>query len=215
MPRPILRLWREFRQESNLRPAVVLLTSAVCLSAWYALGNYRFWFDSLSGNFTSPETIERLAVIGSLVSTVVLLALVPLAVVHFGFRDRVADYGVRLGDIRFAVISSVLATPLVIAIGYVTAQMPAFQAVYPINPPARNSMSALAWHLAGQVLWYASWEFHFRGFIQQTIGKSSGIPTAICVQTLVSVLAHFGKPASELFAAILAGLLWGVLAWRT
>jgi uncharacterized protein len=35
------------------------------------------------------------------------------------------------------------------------------------------------------------------------------------VQTLVSTLAHFGKPAPEVFGAIVGGFFWGALAWRT
>jgi membrane protease YdiL (CAAX protease family) len=35
------------------------------------------------------------------------------------------------------------------------------------------------------------------------------------VQTLVSLPAHFGKPAPEVFGAIVGGFLWGALAWRT
>jgi membrane protease YdiL (CAAX protease family) len=215
MPRRIVVFWRELQNQSNMRAAVALLTSAVCLAAWYAVGNYRFWSDFLSADSASNESLGISAVIGSLGSTVVLLGLVPLLVLKIALRERLADYGVRLGNLRFAIASSILAAPLVILIGYAAAQMPAFQAVYPINPPARDSAAALAWHLAGQILWYAAWEFHFRGFVQRAVEKSSGITTAICVQTLASTLAHFGRPASEVFAAILAGILWGTLAWRT
>ena len=214
MPRRIVTIWRELQNESNRRVAVVLLTSAVCLAAWYAVGNYHFWKDYLSADPASENT-PLLAAIGSLGSTAILLGVVPLLVVKIALRDRLADYGVRLGNLRFAVVSSILAAPLVIAIGYATAQLPAFQSVYPINPPARDSATALAWHLAGQVLWYAAWEIHFRGFIQHAVEKSSGIVAAICMQTLASTLAHFGRPASEVFASILAGILWGALAWRT
>jgi membrane protease YdiL (CAAX protease family) len=215
MPRRIVVFWRELQDESNLRVAVVLLTSAVCLAAWKAIGNYRFWSDFLSADPASNESLWVSAAIGSLGSTVVLLGLVPLLVVKIALRDRLADYGLRLGNLRFAIVSSILAAPLVILIGYATAQMPAFQAVYPIIPAARNSPAALAWHLAGQILWYIAWEFHFRGFIQHAVERTNSISTAICFQTLASTLAHFGRPASEVFAAILAGLLWGALAWRT
>jgi membrane protease YdiL (CAAX protease family) len=215
MPRRIVAIWRELQNESNLRVTVVLLTSAVCLAAWYAVGNYRFWYDFLSADSARNENLRLSAAVGSLGSTVMLLGLVPLLVVRIALREPLADYGVRLGNLRFAVISSILAAPLVIAIGYATAQMPAFQAVYPINPPARDSAAALAWHLTGQILWYAAWEFHFRGFVQCAVERSSGISTGICVQTLASTVAHFGRPASEVFASIVAGILWGTLAWRT
>jgi hypothetical protein len=117
MPRRIVVIWRELQNESNRRSAVVLLTSAVCLAAWYAVGNYRFWSDVLSARQTNTENSGLSAAIGSLGSTVVLLGLVPLAIAQFVLGDRLADYGVRLGNLRFAIISSILAAPLVIAIG--------------------------------------------------------------------------------------------------
>jgi membrane protease YdiL (CAAX protease family) len=117
--------------------------------------------------------------------------------------------------LRFALVGSVLATPLLVLIGYSTSRSPAFRAFYPVDPSALRSASALAIHLAEQIAFYAAWEFHFRGFLQQALKNTSGLATAICVQTLVSTLAHFGKPAPEVFGAIIGGLLWGTLAWRT
>ncbi len=67
----------------------------------------------------------------------------------------------------------------------------------------------------GQLFWLAAWEFHFRGFLQNGVGKSFTVPLGIMVQTLASALAHFGKPGAEVFGSIIGGLLWGALAWRT
>src|SRR5689334_22229945 len=106
MPRRIVTIWRELQNESNRRVAVVLLTSAVCLAAWYAVGNYHFWTDYLSADPASENT-PLLAAIGSLGSTAILLGVVPLLVVKIALRDRLADYGVRLGNLRFAVVSSI------------------------------------------------------------------------------------------------------------
>ncbi len=139
----------------------------------------------------------------------------PLLVVKLVLRESLADYGIQWGNLTFATICCVLVAPLVIAIGYGSAQSPEFQAMYPINPVAKTSAAALAWHLVGQIFWYAAWEFHFRGFLQHGMAKSNGITTGIWVQTLASTLAHFGKPGAEVFASIIAGVLWGALAWRT
>src|SRR5262245_1014014 len=117
MPRRIVVIWRDLQSESNLRVAVVLLTSAVCLATWYAVGNYRFWSGFLSADSASNENLGLSAAIGSLASTVVLLGLVPLLVVKIALRDRLAEYGLQLGNLRFAIISAILAAPLVILIG--------------------------------------------------------------------------------------------------
>lgn len=215
MSRSVIQLLRETLTGPNFRPTVVLLTSAACLSGWHLIGSYAAWQEHVPAALVIAGDERLSAVLGALASTFVLLGLVPLLVVKLVLRDSLADYGLRLGDWQFAAGCTLLAAPLIVAIGYVSAQMPEFQQVYPINPPARDSATALAWHLVGQLFWYFAWEFHFRGFLQHGLGKSFTMPLGIGVQTLASVVAHFGRPGSEIFAAILGGLLWGVLAWRT
>jgi uncharacterized protein len=215
MPAPVIQLVREMLGEKNRRASIILLTSAVCLAAWHLVGNYRFWHEHVTAWMPSDTDPQLAAGIGFLASSVVLLGIIPLLVVKLILREPLFDYGLRRGDLRFGLLTLVLAAPLVVAIGYFSAQSPAFQAVYPLWPITPQSTSALVWHIAGQLLWYAAWEFHFRGFLQFGLEKSHGISVGIWVQTLASMLAHFGKPGSEIFASILAGLLWGALAWRT
>lgn len=212
--RRAIHLIRESLAGENRRATIVLLTSALCLAGWHVIGHYGFWLEHLTAT-NSQSDVGFYAVLGSLTSSVVLLGIIPLLVVKFVLRDPLVDYGLRIGDPPFAIVSSLLAVPLLIYIGYSSAQIPEFREVYPIHPPARDSSTALAWHLVGQVLWYSAWEFHFRGFLQHGLGKSFSVPLGICVQTLASTLAHFGRPETEVFASILAGLLWGALAWRT
>ncbi|MCC7085243.1 MAG: CPBP family intramembrane metalloprotease [Pirellulales bacterium] len=213
--RRAIHLVREMFTGVDRRATIVLLTSSICLVLWHFLGNYDAWLTRLSAIAIFADEARRLAAFALLASTVLLLGIIPLVVVKFILRDPLSEYGVRLGSLRFAAICSLLAAPLIVYIGYSSAQSPEFQTVYPINPLARNSSEALLWHLVGQCFWYASWEFHFRGFLQQGMAKSFSVPLGIGVQTLASTLAHFGRPEAEVFASILAGLLWGALAWRT
>jgi membrane protease YdiL (CAAX protease family) len=213
--RRVMQLVRESVVGVNRRPTIVLLTSAVCLTAWHLVGHYDFWLKNLPAPAGIGFDPKLYAAVGSLGSTALLLGIVPLIVVKFVLRDSLADYGLRLGNVPFALICSLLTVPLIVMIGYSSAQMPEFQSAYPINPPARDSSTALVLHLMGQIFWYAAWEFHFRGFLQHGLGKSFSMPLGIGVQTMASALAHFGKPGAEIFASILGGLLWGALAWRT
>ena len=192
-----------------------MLTSSACLAAWHLIGNFNFWLRNSPPALTYADDPTISAAVLAQLSTALLLGVVPLLVVKFVLRERLARYGLRWGNLRYAFIFSFLAAPLLIAIGYGSAQSAEFRQVYPTIPIALDSPTALAWHLFGQIFWYAAWEFHFRGFVQHGIGRSFGAPLGILVQTMASTLAHFGKPGSEIFAAILAGLLWGALAWRT
>jgi uncharacterized protein len=213
--RRVIHLVRDSLAGENRRTTIILLTSALCLAGWHLIGSYDAWLKLLSDTTTFADDAKHTAAIASLISCVLLLGVIPLAIVKFVLRDPLADYGLRLGNRNFATICCILAAPLIIYIGYSSAQEPDFQKVYPINPLARDSTEAFIWHLVGQVFWYAAWEFHFRGFLQHGLGKSFSVPLGICVQTLASTLAHFGRPGAEVFASILGGLLWGALAWRT
>ena len=57
--------------------------------------------------------------------------------------------------------------------------------------------------------------FHFRGFLQNGLSPSLGPFAALWVQVLASSLLHFGRPDSEIWASIPAGLLWGLQARYT
>ena len=212
---PVRQLARVMTTGDNRRTSIVLLTSAICLTSWHLFGNYAFWLKHPTQAISFGYDPAIAAGIWMLISTFTLLAIIPILIVKLVLREKLADYGVRLGNLHFAAICSLLVIPLVVIIGYGSAQSPEFQAMYPINPVARTSATALVWHLVGQLFWYAAWEFHFRGVLQHGVEKSCGISTGIWIQTLASTLAHFGKPGAEVFASILAGVLWGALAWRT
>ncbi len=51
--------------------------------------------------------------------------------------------------------------------------------------------------------------------MQHGLRQAIGYWPAILVQTMASTLAHLGRPVMETYAAIGAGIVWGVLAFRT
>jgi len=105
---------------------------------------------------------------------------------------------------------------------------------------AEGALPFLAHAAAYLLLYYLPWELFFRGFL--LLGLAKGSPTGaagrarwagtatgvsagpegqalaaalVLFQTMPSTMLHVGHPLSELFAAVLAGLGFGVLAWRT
>ena len=171
MSRSTSQLVRDMFTGPNTRATIILLTSAICLAAWHVTGSYKAWADHMPAQLIVAGDPALSAALWAFVSGVLLLGVVPLLVVKFALRESLADYGVQWGDVRFALICCMWAAPLVVAIGYSSAQMPEFQAMYPLNPLARQSYTALAWHIVGQLFWLAAWEFHFRGFLAARIGK--------------------------------------------
>jgi len=148
----------------------------------------------------------------SMVACLLLLGVAPALLVTLVFRERLADYGVTLGDRVRTLRTAAILVPLFVLGGWVSSRDPAIAAVYPINPSAGRMFAA---HALAYLLFYVGWEFHFRGFLQFGLRGQLGPANALLVQVLASTLLHLGKPPAETFAAVAGGLLWGLLAYRT
>ncbi len=68
--------------------------------------------------------------------------------------------------------------------------------------------------MAGWLVYFFAWEFHFRGFLLGVLKRRFGI-LAIVIQTVPFVMMHFGKPSSESLAAVVAGIALGWWAYRS
>ena len=139
----------------------------------------------------------------------------PGLVVKCVFRQRLADYGVGLGDRFLTVRSFLVLAPAIVLMAWLSARAPAIRAYFPINRSAGSSPGMFAFHAATLLLCCLGWEFHFRGFMQFGLRQSLGNVPAILVQTMASTLSHLGRPWPETYACIAAGLVWGFLAFRT
>jgi membrane protease YdiL (CAAX protease family) len=137
-------------------------------------------------------------------------------VIHFVFRERVRDYGLRWGGIgshvRVYIVVFAIAAPVIVAASFGAA----FQARYPFYHP-----------LAGHTLWpylYAWWalywmqfaalEFFFRGFMLHGLAPRLGW-AAIFAMVVPYNMLHYGKPMPEALAAIVGGIVLGTLSLKT
>jgi membrane protease YdiL (CAAX protease family) len=208
--RPLLAAF----QGRQLKPTVILLVSSVTLVTWkcFASPQYLEQFARRCGGFSDPQAAGA---IGSFVGALLLLGLLPALVVKLVFRENLADYGVGPGDRLRTMRSFLVCAPIVLLIAYLSAGSASLGKEYPISHLAQVSGWGFTLHALTYLLFYLGWEFQFRGFMQHGLGESMGPANALLVQVLASTLLHLGKPVSEIYAAILAGLLWGLLAYRT
>jgi membrane protease YdiL (CAAX protease family) len=91
---------------------------------------------------------------------------------------------------------------------------PEFYSFYPMYPQAGRSWTdLLLWEslYAGQ---FIALEFFFRGFLVGGLGRYIGI-LSVPVSVMPYMMLHFAKPWPEAYAAIMAGLVLGWLAWKT
>ncbi len=201
-----------FFPKDQLKPAVILFYVTVAASIWkyFSFTNLDVDTDFWLGEHKT-------------VAAFVLFALIPMAIVKFGFRERLADYGLQFGVLRFTLRSFLVMAPVAATIGYWTGFQPEFFDVYPLNetlrPQNTGAMRAgldrFAVHAVLYIGYYFGWEFLFRGFMQHGLAKRCGLSTAILVQTLASTMLHYGQPGTEVFGSLAAGLVWGFLAVRT
>ena len=149
----------------------------------------------------------------SFVGFFVLAGLVPVLIIKLVFRERLADYGVGLGNRGRTVGSLLIMFPVILIVAYVASRIPAIRSYYPVNPGAGKSPASFTMHALTYLLFYMGWEFHFRGFIQLGLKDSIGPANAVFVQVMASTLLHIGTPGLEAYGAIVGGLWWGFLVF--
>jgi uncharacterized protein len=145
---------------------------------------------------------------------VVLLLFVPLLVIRFVFKERPADYGFQMGEVRLWGKYLGLFLLVFIPCALIASRLPEFADYYPRYHYARENHVLLIYSSLGWLAYFAAWEFFFRGFMTMGLGKRLGA-IAIFIQMVPFTMAHFPKPELESLAAIVAGIALGLMAWRS
>lgn len=151
----------------------------------------------------APDGLRAIAL-----ERVVLFALVPLAVILFGFRDRPTRYGWTLGDGRAGVALTLIGCTLMTPIVLWFAGLPDVRAYYAVSAAPVHDV------VLTNILDLTPAEFLFRGFLMLTLVRAIG-PIGVLIAVMPFAFAHVGKPALELLSTLGGGLAYGWLAWRT
>jgi membrane protease YdiL (CAAX protease family) len=170
-----------------------------------ALGHDGRWL-----RVTGPELGGLL----SFLAAFVLLGVVPavLSPVLLGRTPR--ELGAGLGNRRAGLGFLLAGVPIGIAVGWSSASSPDLAAVYPLGSP-QLTLAAFLPHAVGYVLYYAGFEYHFRGFLLLGLERPLGPWAANVLQAGIVTLAHLGKPGVELAAAFPASVLFGWIVLRS
>jgi membrane protease YdiL (CAAX protease family) len=199
----------------NLRPTLVLLWAPVALTIWrYYLAGVLFRWPPvapagvLGVKVLPPELVADLA-------SLALLGLVSLLLIRLVLGEPLASYGLALGDWRFGMKALAVMVPVMIALSALASLSPEFLAQYPVSRAVCGSMSAFVVHAAGYLAYYLGFEIFFRGLVQFGLRERFGDWYAILVQTALSCLVHIGKPPGEIFGAVVGGVAFGIVAFRS
>jgi membrane protease YdiL (CAAX protease family) len=214
----------------DLKTAAVFITAAVSLTLieYVAKGGHARlagWLDAVGLNSvaqqltaamgdSSSQKFNQLAffALGCMTGYVLL----PFLVIKLCFRESLADYGLKFsGMFQCAWVYGVLLAcmlPIVFAVSFTEP----FLARYPFYKLATDEPfwpHFLAWEVL-YALQFVALEFFFRGFLVHGTRQRLGF-YSIFAMTVPYCMIHFGKPMAETFAAIIAGIVLGIMSLKT
>ncbi|MBN1399157.1 MAG: CPBP family intramembrane metalloprotease [Bacteroidetes bacterium] len=201
--------------EENKKSAVILLIAPVVLTTWKYYGTKTFYLAHLSDLFVISGSAAMTAEWYNYFSAFVLLGLTSVAVIKLIFKESLADYGLRIGDWKFWLPAALLIGIVMVGLSYLSSKNPQYIAEYPLYKGAGDSLMQFIIHAFAYLVFYISWEFYFRGFMQTGLMTRFGVWGAILVQVAISCIVHIGKPDSEIYSSIIGALLWGILVYRS
>lgn len=162
------------------------------------------------------QTRTDLAQVGfSRVMAVLALGIIPALIIKFGFRERLADYGLALRAPKFNGLFVLFGGCAVVILSLITARVPVFRAIYPEVRSAIGAPHVLFISSLFYVLYYVGYETFFRGYLLFGLEQRLGPAPAILVTTLATTLVHVSRPAGEYLGALVAGLVAGYAVLRT
>jgi membrane protease YdiL (CAAX protease family) len=203
-------LFRQWHPKSGL----ILLVVPVVLLLWVYCGK-RPCFDQIFGQVQAGWNQDLGGAIYEYLAAFLLMFVVPVAIVKAVFKSSLREFGFRVGDVGWGFRFVIILLPVFLLVAYIGSLDPAVREEYPLAGSAMGCPSLFLVVEVFYLIYYLGWEFLFRGFMLFGLEERYGALAAILVQMIPSAIVHIGKPASESFAAIVAGLVFGYLAIRT
>jgi membrane protease YdiL (CAAX protease family) len=141
---------------------------------------------------------------------------VPMLIVRLVFRERLRDYGLKLGgvfaDFWVYVLMMAVAWPAL----YIASASARFQNTYPfyrLAPGEPAWPNLVHWEVLYTLQFFAV-EFLFRGFLVHGLKHRFG-SYVIFVMMVPYCMLHFTKPLPEALAAIIGAIALGFMSLRT
>ena len=119
--REVIAGLRDELRVADLRTWFLVIVSLWLTTVWLYFGSPRFFRERLGGHLAGDPWADWYPYLYYHLAAVLLIGVLPLAVMRLGFRVRLADLGLQLGDWRFGVkavvVLCLLLTPLLFFIG--------------------------------------------------------------------------------------------------
>ena len=141
---------------------------------------------------------------------------IPAVVIRLVLRGRLRDYGGRLRGAfsSFGVYGAVLGIALLLVL--LVSGTDSFMAKYPFYDPPEGKPfwpDLYRWELL-YALQFVATEFFYRGFLVHGMKHRFGT-YSVLIAMIPYVMVHFGKPLPETLAAVVAGIVLGLMSLKT
>lgn len=151
--------------------------------------------------------------------TFILLFIIPLILIKFYFKQPLKDYGFSAERRKWVIILSVVAVFLGIAAGIIAGLDGTMRATYPSSKLVVGSLPLwIFYEFCYVAFFYVAYETTFRGFLQFGLKReettNKGFIIIVIIQTTITTLIHIGTPVTELFSALVFGLILGYIALK-
>lgn len=144
-----------------------------------------------------------------------LMFIIPVILIPLVLKEKISDFGFRLGDYKFGLKSSALFVLVMLPFLWIASGNESFAKTYPQGGPfVRENISVLLYYELFVGFYMFAWEFFWRGYMMFGLKQRFGF-YAIFIQMIPFFILHRGKPEIETFSSIFAGLILGVQAWRS
>ena len=137
-----------------------------------------------------------------------------LLLIHFVLKEPSSNYGLQTGNWRLGLKASAIFWVCMLPILWIVSENTAFQQVHPAPGLAKAECKFFAMYEVCSIVYITGWEFIWRGYMLFGLKKYFGY-YAIFIQMIPFTLLHFGSPEIETYAAMVAGVGLGLLAFAT
>ena len=156
----------------------------------------------------------QLSGLGGFLMMFLILGIIPATLAYPLLGRPPHRLGAGIGNWRFGLPLLVVGLLVAAFLGYRSAQSPGLAEVYPLGDPSVVRHAFLL-HTLGYGLFYAAFEYHYRGFLMLGLEEHIGAAQANLLQAGIATLAHLGKAPAELVALLPGSLIFGWITLRT
>jgi membrane protease YdiL (CAAX protease family) len=206
-------LWKIIKGMDRKVLLIFLSVAVLQTISWY-ITSRRFFRYNFYEQFQFDKNVFLYEYLYWFVGDFITFFLLPLLIIKLLFKEKLQDYGIRVGDYRTGLKYSVVFLAVMIPLVWIVSARTEFVITYPQLPDVKYSWSIFFLFESGILLYMIAWEFIWRGFMLFGLEAKFGY-YAVLIQMIPFLILHNGKPAAETFGAIAAGLALGILALRT